>query len=711
MILQESPPDSARREGVFRAPNPDFLGAIRNPPDSTASNEPGALSSTGNSCYRNAVVIMLLSTRPIMSFIQNYHRLKILQLEEEPQNISYLNGSSVSAEYYSNLLLELEKLYSTLWETPSTTKTKRLRTEMNKLVSYLKKDDFFEDQFPHNQQSDAGQFLEYFINRCGAELEETTNFLQDAQDWRDLFTLRQTDRKRCRDCWQINHVKHRTEQIQNNNTWTLVMKRFDHLGQEIKQDSFTLDQLLNQWRKTPGESWYCDDCVADFEARFRAKHGHLDKNSAEYKAAKKERDSSNEDWRWYSYVSLPEVLFIDIVRFKGGQWDGSKVVHPPKDQRMVEIPEYVDMAPALDKDVPAEARHSTKYRLRAVIMHAGSVGRAGICTGHYVNYIRAADDQWWYVNEPREVVAVSFEDINIPTGASEWGGNDFTPYLMCYERVNEEGTPTPPAPAPQVQEVTFDSLFDDDSDAEPLQMTSSESRSPESRLPKQAPNAEPAKEETRATSILHLSLTLGSTTYNLTPTIADLSPSLLEEIARGAKPEARWMATLELPPAEEASSKGASKARKGGKGPKKGGKAPARRLIELDPALGRTYLLPSDVTATMRRSTRVAGRRQAAMKKQQEVEEAGGKGKHKSSISSLSPSLTMNTPPPHIHLLSSSPAAGTTTAAIKTEPPTTPTALVKIKRELVDASLSTPEPPRRKDYCYKGRVCGAAVVA
>ncbi|RMZ87481.1 hypothetical protein DV736_g5286, partial [Chaetothyriales sp. CBS 134916] len=740
MIEQSSPPDSKQRERVFRSPNPEFLSAVRTPPDNTASNEPVGLSFADNTCYRNAVVIMLLSTWPIMSFIQNYHRLKLLSLEYENEEVVYNNGLSVPAANYSNLLLDLDRLYRVLWDTPSKEKTRRLRQEMDKLERRLEADTAFTYQFLPRQQSDARQFLEYFLNQCGFQLDESSTFLQDAQDWRDLFTLSQTDRKRCRGCWQTNHVKHRTAHIQTNTSWTLVMKKFDNAGQEIKQKSFTLDELLRQWRKTPGESWYCDDCVADFEAKFKDKHGHLDKNSAEYWDAKKERDSSNEDWRWYSYASLPEVLFVDIIRFQGAKYSGSKPVHPPKDQRVVEIPEYVNIARALDKDVPAEACHSTKYRLRAVILHAGSVNRIGICSGHYVNYIRSADDQWWYVNDHKDVESMSFEDVNKPRGKAKWG-YDFTPYILCYERVIEDPTPTPQArdqstgvssnitnvlePPPGKKsaiESTETKLSEEAPDQRPAKVsqgvqraaastasqgTQTETLAPTTQIPasrstasqdtqtaatstrsqgtqtavpratSQAtqtgapqttsqgiqttrpvqvdafaqavsmtlpPESSPHPPQRQAT--LHLSLVLGSTTYNLTPTITDLSPSLLEEIARGAKPPAKWMATIELPPVEQVSPKDKGNAKKGrrvakaGVTKKRAGGAarPSKRLIELDPAVSRTFFLANDVTETMRRSVRVAGRKQAAIKKQQgetgqEGDRASGKGKNKSKVS------------------------------------------------------------------------------
>ncbi|RMZ75326.1 hypothetical protein DV737_g5336, partial [Chaetothyriales sp. CBS 132003] len=729
MIEQPSPPDSKRREGVFRSPNPEFLSAVRIPPDNTASNEPGGLSFAGNTCYRNAVIIMLLSTQPIMSFIHNYHKWKLLSLEDENEEVVYNNGLSVPAENYSNLLLDLDQLYPVMWDAPSKKKTQRLRQEMDMLESRLQADPIFQMQFPPGQQSDARQFLEYFLNQCAFQLDESATFLQDAQDWRDLFTLRQADRKRCRGCWQINHIKHRTAHIQANTSWTLVMKKFDHVGQEIKQKSFTLDELLRQWRKTPGESWYCDDCVADFEAKFKDKYGHLDKNSAEYRDVKKERDSSNEDWRWYSYTSLPEVLFVDIIRFQSPQYTGGRGVHPPKDQRVVEIPEYVDMAPALDKDVPAEARHSTNYRLRAVILHAGSVNRMGMCSGHYVNYIRSADDQWWYVNDHKDVESMSFEDVNKPRGKAKWG-HDFTPYILCYERVIEGQTPTPQG---RYQSTGVSSDVTDALQPPPVKKSASGSTGAE--LSEEAPCQRPAKvsqgvqtvaastatqgtqtdapaprstasqgTQTAATStrnqgtqtvprrttsqatqtvaprttsqgtqttrlvqvdastqtvsmtlppasppsppqpqaILHLSLTLGSTTYNLTPAITDLSPSLLDEITRGAKLPAKWMATIELPPTEQLSSKDEGKAKKGERVAKAGvtkrragaAAVSSKRLIELDAAVSRTFFVANDVTGTMRRSARVAGRKQAAIKKQQEAEQAetkvSGKGKNKS---------------------------------------------------------------------------------
>ena len=63
---------------------------------------------------------------------------------------------------------------------------------------------------------------------------------------------------------------------------------------------------------------------------------------------------------------------------------------------------------------------STKYQLRAVVVHQGGYGG-----GHYVAYVRGSDDRWWFCNDradPRVVV-----DINEVLRQQA--------YMLFYERV------------------------------------------------------------------------------------------------------------------------------------------------------------------------------------------------------------------------------------------------------------------------------------
>jgi len=88
--------------------------------------------------------------------------------------------------------------------------------------------------------------------------------------------------------------------------------------------------------------------------------------------------------------TLPEYLIIQLKRFE--QHTGNKKQH------FIDFTEYLDVEPFMDTDLLEHLKTSTKYRLKSVINHTGT-----ITFGHYYTYSRNDIDGIWYETNDRTV--------------------------------------------------------------------------------------------------------------------------------------------------------------------------------------------------------------------------------------------------------------------------------------------------------------------
>ena len=99
----------------------------------------------------------------------------------------------------------------------------------------------------------------------------------------------------------------------------------------------------------------------------------------------------------------PNVLVIHLKRFEGGggmqqMYGGGKI------NRMVKYDMTLDLLPCMSDKESVKA--DMKYTLYAVLVHSGS----SMHMGHYFSYVRAADDQWYLMNDS-SVRPVSISEV------------------------------------------------------------------------------------------------------------------------------------------------------------------------------------------------------------------------------------------------------------------------------------------------------------
>ncbi|KPI90127.1 putative ubiquitin hydrolase putative cysteine peptidase Clan CA family C19 [Leptomonas seymouri] len=113
---------------------------------------------------------------------------------------------------------------------------------------------------------------------------------------------------------------------------------------------------------------------------------------------------------------LPPCLIVSFKRFKMHTYSADK-----KDTT-VQFPTEMDFAPYLDAEAVALQTEGTRYRLRGVVYHSGSLS-----FGHYTaTAYNDSAKKWVYYNDTRATLDSS--DAPAPNGA----------YILCFERIHEK---------------------------------------------------------------------------------------------------------------------------------------------------------------------------------------------------------------------------------------------------------------------------------
>lgn len=218
---------------------------------------------------------------------------------------------------------------------------------------------------------------------------------------RELIGIQRTKRIRCVQCGDQRNVKIRRPRLEEDLIAILPIPE----QQGRKKQSLTLEGLLANYFRD-GLDWRCDDCSQTGPAPPTKIVGGR---------------PLNENNVWKRLVSPPEVLLLQIGRYKR---DGNNNL--VKNNAFVPIPEDLDLTQYIEtRGLNSGGSVSAKYKLSSAISHRGT--REG---GHYVAYV-GRQGQWYKFDDLKPpVTTVDFEKIN--------KDGTFTPYVMLYERVEEE---------------------------------------------------------------------------------------------------------------------------------------------------------------------------------------------------------------------------------------------------------------------------------
>ena len=383
--------------------NHAFRADIRRERLQKYAHEPNGFNYHKNTCYRNAVLIMLMTSDVFMRYV-NWHVRQIDELQS-------------LADYYfqyTDVLVELKRLYEVFWN--SNGRDER-EAAMSVFWTYVISEGNplrWPPQGPQDTQQDAQEFLPWIFDNLRLQVQAQNELVEIVPEFDEIIRVRHVQRYTCTSCGAQPSVKHRQPNPELDDFLMLNPNngRNKSTSNTAQQATATIDQLLVSSIKELVNGRRCAECETKWVDR---KKTLLTSEALDAAVAE---NNAKRGRQWTHLQRLPEVMFMWFRRYKYDS-KGSK------DSTIIEVAEEFDTASILDKTVLEEWGRNTRYKLRSVLSHRG-----GLESGHYRNHVLVTQhggDQWFCIDGTR-VARVDFEKIN--EDHSRW-----TPYLLCWERI------------------------------------------------------------------------------------------------------------------------------------------------------------------------------------------------------------------------------------------------------------------------------------
>ena len=435
----------------------------------------------GNWCYRNAVLVVLLHSGRLMSWIENHYKPQIeaagiILSETTTSKFDGLGnmGSKwmpkeetekpVDLDCYTDVWIELSQL-SQIYRnsTTSATKLENAKALFWAYMSHPNRRREYGGQ-PEilgprgignaNQQQDATEFLNLMIRLGGSQLDRFRDrhpnpdpaeingrILREINNVTELLQVSQTARFRCVTCSAADRTKYR-QRVSEESCLTLgicipeSIPDPEDTEETPFETSVTIEECLVDHCKNFQEGGRCEECDQRLEndkKTMRAAAADDEEKAATERRLKTRTDAINSTrtYSWKRFCRLPELLFISLSRY--GRMTGTNT---PKDNVTVEFSETLDMGPYIEMKRGFRPKGSSTYRLVGIVNHRGGLGY-----GHYVAQVNVEGE--WYEFNDKHVSNTTLEIILEEQRAKQNGkrvkmNHRWTPYLLMYEKIAED---------------------------------------------------------------------------------------------------------------------------------------------------------------------------------------------------------------------------------------------------------------------------------
>ena len=444
-LLPPSPGDRIVGNMKVDQPGDALIASMRTALEGKATLPPSGFDNPYEYCYRNALLVVLLCSDRLMSYIQHHHIKRIQELK----TTSITDGGSYLPSDYVDVFTMMYELFRAYWSPQRNQHS--LGGAMRKFWKWIDSPacriGLVLQVWPITGQQDCVEFLNHLLavlrlqSLGGDALDTSPSRHPEVRNVEHLLYKITKVLKRCTECRNKNNVKHVVDN-DSSYCWEVPV---------LRDGIEDLRTLLPQGhgKQLSDGPWYCEDCYSSWEENVKPFYDHT---SAEYKKHIRERfEKGKSDYEWHSIAQLPEVLFMQFKIFAGDN---------VKRDVQIGLLENIDLAEYVDRD---NYEGSTRFRLKGVIRHLGSSSRSG----HYVCYV-LVDGQWYYIND-QDVEKKSWREVN----RVSWGryNSPETPYLLMWEKIyeseaEEQTSPRKPASLPSQSSPIASS---------PIEMSSSES--------------------------------------------------------------------------------------------------------------------------------------------------------------------------------------------------------------------------------------------
>jgi len=345
------------------------------------------LENFGNTCYCNSVLQALYFCMPFREAVLDWARVP--------------NPHSRVKNDEDSMLVSVAEAFMHI----SSHKKKFGVYGPKRLIQVLKKKN---EAFRGFQHQDAHEFMNYFLNQIGEELQGEARETKEAngqpqpasaagkepvKTWvQRIFEGTLTNETRCLTCETITSRDEAfldlSLEIEENSSITSCLRNFSGIETLNKADKF-----------------YCDKCSSLQEA---------------HKAIRVKR--------------TPNILALHLKRFKYLEDVGrlKKLSH------RVVFPSHLKLNNLTDAAVDEEAAFS----LFAVVVHVGS----GMNHGHYVCLVKIHEQ--WFLFDDDTVEGIDESQLHTCFGSSQEGSGNYSGYILFYQKVTADGFPVPPSYAP-----------------------------------------------------------------------------------------------------------------------------------------------------------------------------------------------------------------------------------------------------------------------
>ncbi|EXJ86843.1 hypothetical protein A1O3_03797 [Capronia epimyces CBS 606.96] len=479
-----APTTTAREISPATSTGPDFDLPAQIPDEATTAARnsmrrtlaPRGFTNPGDwVCYRNAVVVMLLSSKRILNWIQVRYIPRLIaagvriETQVEAKTVVDEDSDEEAAENaegipYTDVWCELSKLADVYWTDPETNALNNaLKAFWNHFESKIKGRD---TEWSAGSQQDATEFLGWLTDIAEDELGELCATLQQAglldedqaKDLKsttidEMTSVSQTVRIRCNMCGILEGLPTMTRiaTLNKMTVWPLAIGKLSasdnaeakspspRAGRSSTRSTPTaqntapvaLESLIYKDARGEQEGWLCELCRPYIIDQTHQNRLDATGDDAQAKAHAEQQNQAELDGLAShrtpvrrQICQLPEVLILSLTRFRHNPSRHRGEAYD-KDTTKVKLGETLNLGPFLEHRGTAQPKGPTKYRLKAIVNHLGTRS-----VGHYTNQV-FIDGRSFTIND----TDVKPTSLKSTVNRQDKG---WTPYVLLYEKIVDQ---------------------------------------------------------------------------------------------------------------------------------------------------------------------------------------------------------------------------------------------------------------------------------
>lgn len=224
------------------------------------ADEPNGFDYDENTCYRNAVLIMLMTSEVFRKYVK-WH---IQQLDELG---SFRNDNL----RYSDLVVELRRLSEVFWGRDGTDRQEEATGVFWRCVISKKNPRRWPRHGPRDKQQGAQEFLSWISENLRLQAQAQDELVEVVPEFDEIIQVRHVQRYTCTSCDAQKSFKHRSPNSELNDFLMLNLDngRNKSTSDTAQQATAAIDQLLVSLNKELVNERRCAECETQWKDHKR----------------------------------------------------------------------------------------------------------------------------------------------------------------------------------------------------------------------------------------------------------------------------------------------------------------------------------------------------------------------------------------------------------------------------------------------------------